>query len=170
NRHRAGAQTTRISGNSPAVSPATVTYRPHRCKPNEHPERPESAMIKRSITASFMFLAAQTAIALADAPPIPESISTPNVVDTNIGKFEFKDGVPTKDTDTAQRLYDNLDFTYAFRAFMDNMRGVSIHALRKSMEDLGVKENEVLVFSELMDAKSLFLTANADTIYVVGYL
>ena len=31
------------------------------------------------------------------------------------------------------------------------------------MQDIGVKDNEVLVFSELMDAKSLFLTANADT-------
>ena len=38
------------------------------------------------------------------------------------------------------------------------------------MRDIGVKDNEVLVFSELMDAKSLFLTANADTIYVMGSL
>src|SRR6185312_12160471 len=56
------------------------------------------------------------------------------------------------------------------RAFMDNMRGVSIQALRKGMQSIGVKDNEVLVFSELMDAKSLFLTANADTIYVMGSL
>ena len=33
-----------------------------------------------------------------------------------------------------------------------------------------MKDNEVLVFSELMDAKSLFLTANADTVYVFGVL
>ena len=33
-----------------------------------------------------------------------------------------------------------------------------------------MKDNEVLVFSELMDAKSLFLTANADTIYFMGML
>ena len=33
-----------------------------------------------------------------------------------------------------------------------------------------MKDNEVIVFSELMDAKSLFLTANADTIYVIGGL
>jgi hypothetical protein len=53
---------------------------------------------------------------------------------------------------------------------MDNLRGVSIHALRKGMMSIGMKDNEVLVFSELMDAKSLFLTANADTIYVMGLL
>src|SRR5262249_28669440 len=36
--------------------------------------------------------------------------------------------------------------------------------------DIGVKDNEILVFSELMDAKSLFLTANADTVYFVGFI
>ena len=99
---------------------------------------------------------------------IPPSISTPDKVESRIGTLEFKDGVPSKAT--ADKVYDNLDFTYAYRAFMDNLRGVSIHALRKGMLSIGVKDNEVLVFSELMDAKSLFLTANADTIYVMGSL
>ncbi|CRI63653.1 conserved hypothetical protein [Thiocapsa sp. KS1] len=82
--------------------------------------------------------------------------------------LEFNDGVPG--AKTTEAVYDNLDRTFAYRAFMDNLRGVSIHALRKGMQDLGMKPNEVLIFSELMDAKSLFLTANADTIYVMGYL
>jgi hypothetical protein len=102
------------------------------------------------------------------APAIPPSVSTPDRVDSRLGPLEFRDGVPSKAT--AEKLYDNLDFTYAFRAFMDNLRGVSIHALRKGMQSIGVKDNEVLVFSSLMDAKSLFLTANADTIYVMGSL
>lgn len=120
------------------------------------------------ISAGALLLAAQTSVALAQAPAIPESISTPDKVETTLGALEFKGGVASDAT--AQKLYDNLDATYAFRAYMDNLRGVSIHALKKSMQDIGMKENEVLVFSELMDAKSLFLTANADTIYVMGYL
>jgi hypothetical protein len=102
------------------------------------------------------------------SPAIPPSISTPDKVESRLGPLEFKDGVPGKAT--AEKLYDNLDFTYAYRAFMDSLRGVSIHALRKGMQSIGVKDNEVLVFSSLMDAKSLFLTANADTIYVMGSL
>ena len=35
----------------------------------------------------------------------------------------------------------------------------------RACEDAGVPNNTALIFSELMDAKSLFLTANADTIY-----
>ena len=102
------------------------------------------------------------------AAQYPPSLVTPDKVESRLGPLEFKNGVPSKAT--AEKLYDNLDFTYAYRAFMDNMRGVSIHSLRKGMQDIGVKDNEVLVFSELMDAKSLFLTANADTIYVMGSL
>jgi hypothetical protein len=102
------------------------------------------------------------------APAIPPTLTTPDKVESRLGTLEFKDGVPSKAT--TEKLYDNLDSTYAFRAFADNMRGVSIHALRKGMQSIGMKDNEVLVFSELMDAKSLFLTANADTIYVMGYL
>jgi hypothetical protein len=97
---------------------------------------------------------------------IPPSITTPDKVETRIGTLDFKDGLPSKTT--LDKVYDNLDFTFAYRAFMDNLRGVSIYAARKGLMSLGAKENEVIVFEELMDAKSLFLTANADTIYVLG--
>ena len=55
---------------------------------------------------------------------------------------------------TARSLYDHLDFTYAYRAFMDTMRGVSIRALRQGhARTSACKKNEVIVFSKLMDAK-----------------
>jgi hypothetical protein len=40
-----------------------------------------------------------------------------------------------------------------------------VAAIFKGVEDAGVPDNTALIFSELMDAKSLFLTANADTVY-----
>ena len=122
--------------------------------------------------ASALFAAAAASVApglcAQSLPSTPASLVTPNKVESRIGTLEFSDGVPSRAT--AERLFDNLDLTYAYRAYMDNLRGVSIHALRKGMQDLGVKDNEVLIFSQLMDAKSLFLTANADTIYVMGSL
>ena len=121
-----------------------------------------------STTGFACAIAALAGPSLAQTPAIPPSLLTPDKVESQLGTFEFKDGVPSKAT--AEKLYDQLDFTYAYRAFMDNMRGVSIQSLRKGMQDIGVKDNEVLVFSELMDSKSLFLTANADTIYVMGSL
>jgi hypothetical protein len=69
------------------------------------------------------------AAAAQTAPALPPSITTPDNVDTRLGTLDFKDGVPSEAT--LDKVYYNLDFTYAYRAFMDNMRGVSIHALRQ---------------------------------------
>ena len=101
-------------------------------------------------------------------PGIPASITTPDRVDSRAGALSFRDGAPSKET--LEKVYDHLDFTNAYRVFMDNMRGVSIQALRKSMMSVGMKANEVGIFEDLMDARSLFLTANADTVYVMGFL
>ena len=107
--------------------------------------------------------------AQAQAPaPIPPSISTPDRVDSRIGTLQFRDGAPS--AATLEKVYDNLDYTRAFEAFVNTMQGVNAAAIRKGMMDVGVKDNEIMVFSRLMDAKSLFLTANADTVYFIGTL
>jgi hypothetical protein len=130
--------------------------------------RPIKICVLAMIFAAAALIGGTETVLAQATTEIPSILITPDKVESRIGTLEFKDGVPS--AETAEKVYDNLDFTYAYRAFMDNMRGVSIHALRKGMQSIGVKDNEVLVFSELMDAKSLFLTANADTIYVMGSL
>ena len=99
---------------------------------------------------------------------IPPAITTPDTVETRIGTLEFKDGAPS--AETVAKIYDNLDFTHAFEAFVNTMQGVSIQAMRKGFLEAGVKDNEVILFSKLMDANSLFLTPNADTVYVMSIL
>lgn len=113
-------------------------------------------------------LALPRSAAAMTPPAIFPAISTPDKVESRLGPLEFKDGAPN--AATVAKLYDNLDFTHAFDAFNNTMRGVSIAALHKGFLSIGVKDNEVLMFSELMDAKSLFLTPNADTIYYFGIL
>ena len=102
------------------------------------------------------------------APAISPAISTPDRVDSRIGALDFTDGAPNQAT--LDKVYDNLDFTHAFEAFVNTMQGVNAAAIHKGFQDIGVKDNEILVFSRLMDAKSLFLTANADTVYFIGFL
>ena len=122
------------------------------------------AFLTLTATAALALIAARSP-ATAQTPP---SLVTPDRVESPIGRLEFKDGAPSKAT--ADRLYDQIDFTHAYDTFMNTLSGVSIHAVRKGLLSIGVKDNEVIVFSELMDAKSLFLTANADTIYGAGVL
>ena len=99
--------------------------------------------------------------------PIPPFLTTPDSVETSIGTLKFRDGIP--DAGTASKVYDQLDLQRGVEAFLNGLRGVSIYAARQGIRDAGVKDNEgVLIFSGLMDSKSLFLTANADTVYFLS--
>jgi hypothetical protein len=94
---------------------------------------------------------------------VPASITTPDTVKTRLGTLEFNDGAPTPET--AERLYDHLDFMRGVEAFLNSLPGASLVAVRRGFRSVGVEDNQVLVFPELMDSTSLFLTPNSDTVY-----
>ena len=129
-------------------------------------------MKRNKLRSYVLFAGVLTGCAMGSAnaqePAIPPSLVTPDMVETRIGPLEFKDGAPSKAT--SEKLNDQIDFTHAYDAFMNTFAGVSIQALHKGLLDAGVKDSEYIIFSDLMDAKSLWLTTNADTIYVVGII
>ena len=94
------------------------------------------------------------------------SISTPERLESRLGTLEFVDGVPSGET--AEKVYDHFDFVHALNVFLNGYAGASTCALRKGFHEAGAEDNEILIFSELMGSESLFLTANADTVYFVG--
>jgi hypothetical protein len=107
--------------------------------------------------------------AAAQVPDVTlKSISTPDKVETGLGILEFKDGAPT--TETMQKVYDSLDYVRGVDAFMNSFSGASAYAIREGFHSIGAEDNTVVIFSELMDSNSLFLTANADTIYTLAIL
>jgi hypothetical protein len=117
-------------------------------------------------------LMAPTAFAEEPTPgynnKIPESIMTPDKVDTRIGTLKFFDGIPTKKT--AALLYDNLDYLRGVETFLNGMPAASLEAIRRGQASLGVKNfNQVLIFDQLMDSNSLFLTGNTDTVYCSSF-
>ena len=100
-------------------------------------------------------------------PDIPASIATPDRVDTRIGTLDFTHGMPSPPT--LEKVYDHLDFMHAFAAFVGSMQWVNMHAMHQAFRAAGVADGELLVFT-LMDAKTMFLTANADTPYAIGFV
>jgi hypothetical protein len=95
-----------------------------------------------------------------------DSISTPNEVETSIGALKFLDGAPLPET--AEKVYDYLDTARAADAFLKGMPGCSLLALIEGAHSIGaVEAHEVMIFDKLMDAKSLFLTGNASTVYCI---
>ena len=104
----------------------------------------------------------------ATTTPVPPQITTPSTVSTALGSLEFTDGYPS--AETAAKLRDHLDYLHGVEAFMNSIQGVSTYAIRQGFQDVGIMDGDIAIFSELMDSRSLFLTANADTVYFLGFL
>ena len=100
---------------------------------------------------------------------IPTEILTPNHVDSRIGELEFYDGIPTEAT--LEKIYENLDFMRGVDVFLNFIPATSIEGMRLGMLEIGLDNyNKVVVMDNLMDAKSLFLTGNASTVYASAFL
>jgi len=100
--------------------------------------------------------------------PIPPEITTPSSVDTRIGRLEYFDGVPTPET--ARKVFDNLDFSRGVEAFLNGVPGASLVAIRTGLRSVGAVGSTVGVYEQLMDSKSLYLTANSETIYFWNWM
>jgi hypothetical protein len=131
------------------------------------PRRPLFAIAAGAALVTIGWAAAR-AVGSKLPTPIPPELITPERVDTRLGALELKDGAPERET--VDKLYDNLDFVRAIDAFLNAFQGASMVAIRQGFLAAGVEDDAVLIFSELMDARSLFLTANADTIYYLSFV
>ncbi|MCC8958353.1 DUF1254 domain-containing protein [Bradyrhizobium sp. Pear77] len=114
-----------------------------------------------------------TALAQTHARPkfatdIPPSVTTPDTIETRLGTLKYTDGFP--DDATVQKVYDNLDFQRATQAFLTAMPAASLVAIRKGLSGFGPASNTVVLFEDLMDSRSLFLTANTDTVYAWAWI
>ena len=100
---------------------------------------------------------------------IPSAIMTPDTVESRIGTLEFFDGFPT--SDTAEKVFENLDFMRGVEVFLNGIPATSLEALRLGNAELGAKDsNQVVIMDELLDSNPLFLTGNTDTVYASAFL
>ncbi|MCP4835209.1 MAG: DUF1254 domain-containing protein [Phycisphaera sp.] len=95
---------------------------------------------------------------------VPESIMTPDEVETSIGTVRFFDGMP--DEATVDAVYENLDRIRGTEVFLNFIPAASLQGLREGMAQQGCTEpNQCLMFKRLLDSNPLFLTGNTDTVY-----
>ncbi len=102
--------------------------------------------------------------------PIPPEIMTPDLVDTKyLGRLEFSDGRPSRDT--ADKIYDHLAYLRGVEVFLNLMPAASIEAMRIGHVENGVvTSNQIAISENLMDSNPLFLTGNTDTVYASAIL
>ena len=98
--------------------------------------------------------------------PLDKSVPTAKTIMSKIGKLEFPLGYPTDKT--ARMLEDEMLYVHAVTAYTNTIQGASLWALRKGFAQLGANDGDFIVSPEMVDGKSLMLTANMDTYYFWG--
>ena len=118
-------------------------------------------------TCGFVLALSLAVTAQADVSKATiDSLGTPDSVETSIGRLNFKDGAPS--ADTAQKVFDTLDFTRALNVYNNSFRGASALGFHKGFQSIGGEYNDVIITSKLLDSASRFLTGNADTVYYIS--
>ncbi|MFV2062944.1 MAG: DUF1254 domain-containing protein, partial [Chloroflexota bacterium] len=99
---------------------------------------------------------------------VPDGILTPDRVESPIGTLSFRDGVP--DEKTARMVYDNLDLQRAVQAYLASIQIASMSAMRRGLLGFGPANQTAVLFETLMDSRTLFLTANTSSVYMMAWL
>ena len=94
-------------------------------------------LMKLMGAASIAVLAGASAAYADVSEETLKSLGAPDKIETSAGTLEFKDGVPT--AETAQKVYDTLDFTNALNAYNNSFRGASALAIVKGFEGIGAR-------------------------------
>ncbi|MNM36540.1 hypothetical protein D3C81_472520 [compost metagenome] len=88
---------------------------------------------------------------------------------TRSGDFEFRNGYPVGDT--AERLLDLATFNRAVEVYLTQIMPVSEIATREGLRAFGSdKPNKLVIWENLMDAQTVLLTANTETVYAISHL
>ena len=124
-------------------------------------------MLSKVTTLASAMLATMFTAASADdykmTTPIAPGIVMPNQVETSIGTLNLFDGNP--DADAAQKIYDNLDRSRALQAYLLAIPIVNQAGMRESIRKFGPDNQTNVIWENLVDPKTVELTANDNTVY-----
>jgi hypothetical protein len=85
-------------------------------------------------------------------------------VRTRLGSFDFKGGYPTKRA--SKELTDLLMLSRAVEVYLAQMPAVSWYRVWKAIKEAGNgAPNQLVIWEKLMDAQTLLLTGNSETVY-----
>ena len=100
--------------------------------------------------------------------PMPPGVAVPDKVETRLGTLHFDSGVP--DQASTDKLYDNLDFQRAVQAYLLGLPPVNQLANRSAILTMGPANTTVPIWEQLVDCRTVELTANDNTPYTWFWL
>jgi hypothetical protein len=95
--------------------------------------------------------------------PIAPGVATPDTLETSIGTLHLKDGYPLPET--VEKIYDNLDRSRALQAYLLALPIVNQAGMRGTLREFGPDNQTDVIWENLVDSKTVELTANDNTVY-----
>jgi hypothetical protein len=106
---------------------------------------------------------AATPPSMAMTTEIPANVLTPDHTETRLGTLEFVDGFPSEDT--AQKVWDHLDFSRAVEVMIMTTPAASLSGFRKGIRQWGPDNETMIYWHGRLDSKGLLLTGNTTVVY-----
>jgi hypothetical protein len=100
--------------------------------------------------------------------PIAPGIAVPDKVESSIGALNLSYGYP--DEATVEKIYDNLDRSRALQAYLMAIPVVNQAGMRESLRKIGAVNRTNAIWENLVDARTVELTANDNTVYSFVWL
>ena len=94
---------------------------------------------------------------------IAPGVITPYRMETSIGPLTLTDGFPT--AETTAKIWDNLDRSRALQAYLLAIPIVNQAGMRDSLRKFGPVNQTNVIWENLVDPRTVELTANDNTIY-----
>jgi len=99
---------------------------------------------------------------------IAPGVATPNRLETSIGTLNLSGGYP--DLSTVEKIYDNLDRSRALQAYLLAIPMVNQASMRDSLRKFGPDNQTDVIWENLVDSRTVELTANDNTVYSFVWL
>jgi hypothetical protein len=95
--------------------------------------------------------------------PVAPGVATPDKLETSIGTLHLNDGYPLPET--VEKIYDNLDRSRALQAYLLALPIVNQAGMRDTLRRFGPDNQTDVIWENLVDSKTVELTANDNTVY-----
>ena len=95
--------------------------------------------------------------------PIAPGVAVPDKIESSLGTLNLHYGYPS--AGTVEKIYDNLDRSRALQAYLMAIPIVNQAGMRDSLRKNGPDNQTDVIWENLVDAHTMKLTANDNTIY-----
>lgn len=100
--------------------------------------------------------------------PVAPGVAVPDKVESSIGTLNLSYGYP--DEATVEKIYDNLDRSRALQAYLMAIPVVNQAGMRDSLRKVGPFNQTNAIWEDLVDSRTVELTANDNTVYSFVWL